>query len=86
MVGILHDAASVPNPPFTVQITDVAAKWKWFSQPIPDTLLQKNEGIPNFLHRPYPMTDPGLLAVEIWSQANSTNNSITLAVAERMPQ
>lgn len=86
LVSIDHDEAAVETPPFTVQITDVGANWKLFSQPIPDSFIQKNEGIPNFLHRPYPIAEPGILTCEFWNVSGAVGAAqicnITLGVAE----
>jgi hypothetical protein len=82
IVSIQHDEAAVGTPPFMLQITDVAADYKWFSNPIPDTFLQKNEGIGALLQRPYPIAAPGIIAVEFWNNGTTQNCTLTLGVAE----
>jgi hypothetical protein len=83
IIAMQHDA-QVIDTPFLVQITDLSLKHKWFSDPIPNTYLQKNEGVGNMLHKPYPVTAPGLFQIEFWTSV-AQRCSMTFGVAEAIP-
>lgn len=73
---------SVP-PAFTVQITDVSLKHKWYDAPVSSLFLANYKptyqaalpvqagSFPNLLPAPYPVVGSGLLKVEIQSTSNS---------------
>ena len=73
--------------PFSVQITDVQLRHKFFDEPVPSVFLAnfKPEGLstnpllasgaifsfPSLLNCPYPVVSPGMFKVDIWNTGDS---------------
>lgn len=72
----------VTNLHFVFQVTDVALKHKWFSEPVPCEFFKKSSSLvpicfgqssklPWLLESPYPVTGSGLFVVEFWNTTSS---------------